>query len=75
MTEFGYIGKKPECGCIVAVVVDMPGMEKATGRDVAGFIKDGLIVERVSLEPMPVMVHRCPHGKPTAVVTHQETLL
>lgn len=45
-----YIGKCKDCGNVVAAVVDEPGREKETAKDVAEFIKDGLLIERVSAE-------------------------
>ena len=59
-----YIGRKPECRCVVAAVVDEPGMEKSTGRDVARFIANGLSIERVTVEEARTLLHPCSH-KPT----------
>ena len=44
-----YTGKA-KCGCIVAVVADMPDMPKETAKDVAEFIRGGYTVERVPVE-------------------------
>lgn len=44
--EYDYVGRKP-CGCCVAVVAEIPGNEKGTAKWVAGFIRDGLAVERI----------------------------
>ena len=40
-----YVGKK-ECGCVIAAVVDDGTDSEAVSRNVAEFVKDGLIVER-----------------------------
>jgi hypothetical protein len=45
---FSYIGKCKKCGNYVAVVADEAGFEKETAKIVAEFIKDGLIIERVT---------------------------
>ena len=39
-----YVGIK-KCGCCVAAVVDVPGEEKQTAKDVAEFIRKGYRVE------------------------------
>ena len=36
-----------KCGCIVALVADVPGFEKETAKSVAELIRDGCAVERV----------------------------
>lgn len=56
-----YVGTKPGCGCAVALSVDMPGKEKATGQLVSEFIADGLLVERVSVEAGAALLKMCPH--------------
>ena len=45
--SFTYIGRK-RCGCVVAMVVDLA--DKVTADAVAEFIKDGLVIERVTTE-------------------------
>ena len=45
-----YIGKCKKCKNIMACVVDIPGMEKETAKDVAEFIKDGLEIGRETVE-------------------------
>ena len=45
-----YIGRTACCGNLVAVTVDTPASKKHTARDVAQWIRDGLTIERVSLE-------------------------
>ena len=47
MSEYAYIGRA-ECGCIRAASVD--GRDKDTAKDVARFVRDGLVVERVTIE-------------------------
>lgn len=42
-----YIGRDRECGCVVAATTDTA--DKQTAKDVAEFIRDGLIVERVTI--------------------------
>lgn len=44
-----YVGINAR-GCGVVIVSDMPGHEKATGKDVAEMIKDGMKVERATTE-------------------------
>ena len=45
--KFVYVARKP-CGCVVGLVSDYA--DKATGRDVAEFIGDGLAVSRETME-------------------------
>jgi hypothetical protein len=40
-----YVGTLP-CGCILAAQVDDPARTKEVAESVAGFIKDGLTIER-----------------------------
>lgn len=67
-----YIGRK-KCGCVVAVVTDVPGWEKETGKSVAEFIADGLIIERTTIHDynagLPI---GCKHSEPDPI---QEALL
>ena len=44
--SYTYIGRKA-CGCVVAATVDG---DLETAKDVASFIRDGLVVERVATE-------------------------
>lgn len=53
-----YVGRC-KCGSIVAAVVDVPGQEKDTAKDVAGFIKDGLKVEQMETDQVRVTLGRC----------------
>lgn len=59
-----YIGRNPECGCVVAIVVDDPEYRKATAKDVSDFVKAGYAVERVSIEEGSRLIgHRCQRQK------------
>ena len=51
MTDEGmsYIGRA-ECGCIVACCVDNPFHKKDTAEALSDFIKDGLTIERVTVQ-------------------------
>lgn len=59
-----YIGRET-CGCVTAVVND--DGDKATGREVAGFIAQGRTIERVTFEDYRKRIvneptfMRCPH--------------
>ena len=54
-----FVGKA-KCGCIRAASVD--DGTKQCAEDVAGFIRDGLNVERVT---SPITIAHCPHrGSP-----------
>ncbi len=55
-----YVGRK-SCGCLVAAVVDLPGQEKETARDVAQFIREGYTVTRMESEEVRVQLHACTH--------------
>lgn len=58
-----YVGRC-KCGQITAAVVDTPGDEKATAKDVAGFIMGGLSIERMDTETVRVTLHRCTCQQP-----------
>lgn len=70
--KFAYIGRKPDCGCVVAIIVDMPEYKKDVAKQVAEFIRDGLEIERVDLDAGKQELHSCPHGK---VSSAQKALL
>jgi len=53
-----YVGRK-QCGCLVFAVVDVPGREKETAKDVAEAIRDGLTIERVTTEYVRVNFTSC----------------
>ena len=44
-----YIGVK-ECGCVVAACVDNPKHKKDIAKNVGDWVKDGLTIERISVE-------------------------
>ena len=68
MTMMAYVGVSP-CGCIRAAVADRPEHAKAVSKDVASFIANGDIVERMSGDQVRVKFcfdkHQQPRGKPT----------
>lgn len=53
-----YLGRK-KCGCAVAIASDFG--EAHTARMVAGFIRDGLTVERVLCSAAAELLKRCTH--------------
>ncbi len=53
-----YLGRK-KCGCAVAIVSDCG--DAYTARTVAGFIKDGLTIERVPCSAASELLKRCTH--------------
>lgn len=59
-----YVGKKA-CGCYVAAVVDHEEHRAATANEIAGWVKDGLTVERTTVGFAREHVAPCPHDKPT----------
>lgn len=68
--EFAYIGRKP-CGCIVAAVVDSPERRKDTAQKVAGFIADGLTVERVNGTLCQIATRTKPRRRRAALGPHR----
>ena len=56
-----YIGRKPDCGCVVVICADMG--DKFTANSVRDMINDGLIVERVSHREAVELLQAngCPH--------------
>ncbi len=63
-----YIGRK-RCGCVVGMVVDIPGddLVNYVADSVAEFIRDGLAVERVTLEVARESFALCDCPTPEAV--------
>ena len=55
---YTYIGTK-SCGCTVAAVVDVKGMEKETAKSVAKFIQAGLTIERIRTEDVKHRMKAC----------------
>jgi len=47
MSFMTYIARE-KCGCVTAVCVDEPQYAKFTAKDIASWVKDGRIVERVT---------------------------
>ena len=65
MEKFVYVGHK-HCGCVVGVITDLG--DAWTANAVAGFIKDGLTVNRVSWSTYRQIAEgetfmNCPHGQ------------
>ena len=59
--KYAYIGKRP-CGCIAAATLVMDDRLEDTANDVADFIKEGLIIERVEIQQdKPVRIQDCSH--------------
>ena len=64
MEDFSYIGRK-SCDCVVCAIVDMPDHKGDVAREVARWIKEGLTVERVTLDyAREHFVTECPHLAP-----------
>ena len=62
MSEMAYVATVPGCECIVACVVDDPAHSRDTARDIAVWVRDGLTVERHSVEDVREMkFRRCVH--------------
>ncbi len=55
-----YVGFT-DCGCAVAATVDIPNHAKENAKFVAGLIRDGLTVERRSVEWCREHLLRCTH--------------
>ena len=55
-----YVAKAP-CGCLVAVMVDSEENKKDVAKEIAGFIRSGLTIERHLIADVRKMVlgHRC----------------
>ena len=58
-----YVGRCKGCHNLVACVVDMPGHEKQTAKDVADFIRDGLEIGRESVEVVRANFNSCSCNK------------
>lgn len=71
MTEYAvmaYTGRDT-CGCVVAVTVDEPKHRDHVAQMVAEWIRDGLIIERVTIEEARMSFTLCDH---TAATDEQE---
>ena len=58
--SFSYIGRK-HCGCLVAAMVDDPEHKKDIAKEIAKWIRDGLIIERVTTEYVRENFKYCSH--------------
>lgn len=57
-----YIATVPGCGCMVACTVDVPEHARDTARELASWVRDGLTIERHTVEAVRAMRFRtCPH--------------
>jgi hypothetical protein len=56
--DMAYVGIKA-CGCIVAATVDNPQHKREVAKDIAGFIRQGLSVERITVERVRKELKRC----------------
>ena len=61
-----YVALKA-CGCCVAAIVDNPERRQDTAKEVASWLRDGLTVERKSVEWVRETMRDCPH-KPKGVI-------
>src|SRR5690606_23471539 len=65
----GYIGRLRACGCAVAITTDDANRPSHTARNVAEFIRDGLYIERFSMEEYENKISKeetflsCPHER------------
>lgn len=53
-----YVGRKP-CGCIITVIGNTPDRKKHIARTVAGWINEGLIIGRASIEEVQEQFQGC----------------
>lgn len=62
-----YIARRQPCNCCLGVVTDMA--DEMTAEGVAGFIKDGMVIERVNWKIYKENISKeetfmeCPHGQ------------
>ena len=72
-----YVGRAP-CGCVKAIASYGFEFRAGTGRDVAGMIRDGLIVSCMTFEEFKaagIWLDDCPHGEIVDENTTQPALL
>jgi len=65
MDDMCYVGRKP-CGCCRAAVVDAPSAGKEVIKTEADFVRQGMIVEHVTLDRARELLAEgtgCRHGK------------
>ena len=60
-TFMSYIARE-KCGCVTGVTLDTPENRKAAAKDVAGWIKDGRVIERVDSGYVRTHFAECPKG-------------
>lgn len=58
--HFAYVGITA-CGCMVCATVDDPRWNRETAKDVAVWLRDGLRVERISVERVRAELTPCTH--------------
>jgi hypothetical protein len=58
-----YVGIKP-CGCCVAAAVDNPEWAKDTAKAVSKWMRDGLTIERRTVQWSRENLTMCEHKKP-----------
>jgi hypothetical protein len=58
-----YVARHP-CGCICAAAVDKPERKKETAKFVAGLIRKGLAIERLSCEAVRSSPWSCSRCQP-----------
>jgi hypothetical protein len=71
-----YLGVRP-CGCAPLWLVDMPDLAAETAKIIAQAIRDGMVIERVPLEPESgwrSRVMRCKHKAAAKADEEQATL-
>lgn len=55
-----YVGRMPCCGNIVAVTVDKETLKAYTAREIGKWVRQGMSVERVTLETVHgLKIRRC----------------
>ena len=59
--RFAYVARRP-CGCMIAAAVDDPKYAKDNAKEISRWIRDGLTIERVSVERVRAEFKSCPHG-------------
>ena len=69
-----YVGRAA-CGCIRAVIVDLPSDPSLTARETARMIESGLIVERITCEAVRAAPLTRPDCDVHARSPRQEALL
>lgn len=60
MSDFMCYVAKEKCGCVTGVCVDEPQFSKYTAKDIAHWVKDGRIIERVTGDYVKDNFAKCP---------------